>query len=286
VKTIKNILLLTFVLIFTASFYQPVLALTSFEFDEIEKEKQVPILMYHFLSTDNKRPNKWKIMVNEFESDLKTLKSEGFEAIFIQDLIDFVYFSKPLPEKPVIISFDDGASDFYAYGFPLLKEYDMKAVMAIIGSQTDKYSEDTEENKYPIPNLTWTQLREMKDSGLLEVQSHSYNLHKDIGSVKRKGESLEDYRTRLSKDLGKLNERVLEELGHVPTAFIFPFGAKSDESNNILKEIGFLSSLICYETISTVKIGEPDTLFDLGRILRPSGASSDTVIKRIRTAES
>ena len=281
-KTIKNILFLVLILIFALSFYAPASALAGFEFDETEKEKQVPILMYHFLSTDNKKPNRWKIMVNEFESDLKALKSEGFESIFIQDLIDFVYFNKPLPEKPVIISFDDGASDFYRHGFPLLKEYDMKAVMAIIGSQTDKYSEDTEANKYPVPNLTWTQLREMKDSGLLEVQSHSYNMHKDIGSIKRRDESLEAYRERLSKDLGKLNERVLTELGHVPTAFIFPFGAKCDESTDLLKEIGFLSSLICHEVISTVKVGEPDTLFDLGRILRPSGACSSAVLKKIR----
>jgi len=160
----------------------------------------------------------------------------------------------------------------------------MKAVMAIIGFVTDKYSQDTEENKYSIPNLTWAQLREMKDSGLLEVQSHSYNMHKDIGSVKRKGESPAGYRERLSKDLSKLNERVLEELGHIPTAFIFPFGAKCDESNDILKEIGFLSSLICYEVISTVKAGEPESLFDLGRILRPSGVSSAAIIKKIQTA--
>jgi len=271
------------VILFTISFYQPVSAVLGFDIAEAEEEKQVPILMYHFLSTDNKKPNRWKILVNEFESDLKALRAEGFESIFIQDLIDFVYAGIPLPEKPVVLSFDDGASDFYIHAYPLLKEYDMKVVMAIIGSQTDKYSEDTEQNKYAVPNLTWEQLREMQNSGLVEVQSHSYNMHRDRGVAKKKGESLADYRQRISSDAAKFNERVLEELGHMPTAFIFPFGAKSEESNDVLKENGFLASLICYETISTIKVGAPDTLFDLGRILRSSGVSSSSVLERINT---
>ena len=280
-KITKKVLILLFALVFAASFSTPVFAMLSFV---IEEEKQVPILMYHFLAADNKNHNRWSIMVDEFESDIKALKDERFEAVFIQDLIDFVYNGIPLPEKPVVITFDDGASDFYQYAFPLLKEYDTKAVMAIIGAATDEYSKDTEQyTKYPIPNLTWNQLREMKESGLVEIQSHSYNMHKDIGSAKRKGESVDLYLERFSKDATKFNERVLEELGHTPTAFIFPFGNKSRESTDVLKANGFLASLICYEVISTVKVGEPDTLFDLGRILRPKGVSSASIIERIQT---
>ena len=280
-KATKNALFLLMILMFTIFSYRPVWAVLGFDIAQAEEEKQVPILMYHFLATDNKKPNKWKILVNEFESDLKALKEGGFEAIFIQDLIDFVYSGAPLPEKPVILSFDDGASDFYVHAYPLLKEYDMKAVMAIIGSQTDKYSEDTEQNKYAVPNLTWEQLREMKSSGLVEIQSHSYNMHRDRGIARKKGESARAYRERISTDAAKFSERVLEELGCTPTAFIFPFGAKSEESNDILKENGFMASLICHEVISTVKVGDPDTLFDLGRILRPSGVPSGRILERI-----
>ena len=281
-KAIKLILFSFVVFIFSISFFRPVSASLGFDIAELNEEAKVPILMYHFLATDMKKPNRWKILVNEFESDLKALRDDGYEPVFIQNLIDFVYEGSPLPEKPVVLSFDDGASDFYTYAYPLLKEYDMKAVMAIIGSETDKYSADTEQNKYAVPNLTWEQLREMKDSGLVEIQSHSYNMHKGKGLAKTKGESLSQYRQRVSDDSAKFNERVLEELGFVPTAFIFPFGAKSDESNDVLKENGFLASLICYEVISTLKVGDPDTLFDLGRILRKSGVSSTAVLERIR----
>ena len=273
----KKSILSMLILAFTISFYTNVQALG---FD-MEKEAKVPILMYHFLATDDKNPNRWQIRVEQFESDLVALRREGFEPVFIQDLIDFVYDGVSLPEKPVVISFDDGASDFFSLAFPLLKEHNMKAVMAIIGSTTDKFSEDTEQNKYYKSNLTWEQIRELKDSGLVEIQSHSYDLHKGIGAAKKKGESLDSYGARFAKDAAKFNERILAELGTEPTAFIFPFGNQSADSNTVLKNAGLLSSLTCREIISVVKVGEPDSLFDLGRILRSRGMSSDSMIKRL-----
>ena len=262
------------------SFYSPARVL-ALGFDT-EQEAKVPVLMYHFLATDNNKPNPWKIRVEAFESDLAALKREGFNPVFMQELIDFVYGGAVLPERPIVISFDDGASDFYKYGFPLLKEYDMKAVMAIIGFTTDKYSQDTEQNKYAVSNLKWEQVRELRDSGLVEIQSHSYDMHKGTGAAKKKGESLDSYRTRFAKDADKFNEQILTELGDLPTTFIFPFGNKSKESDDVLKEIGFLSSLTCEERISVIKRGEPDSLFGLGRILRAPSMSSEDVIDKIR----
>ena len=274
----KKTLFSIFIFMLMFSFYTPV---SSMGFEPEKTEVDVPILMYHFLATDNRRPNQWKIRVEEFESDLIALKRENFEPVFLQDLIDFVYNGISLPEKPVVITFDDGASDFYKYAFPLLKEHNMKAVMAIIGYTADEYSKDIEQNKYAVPNLTWDQLRELKDSGLVEIQSHSYDMHRGIGAAKKRGESIDSYRARIFKDTAKFNERILSELGHEPTAFIFPFGNKSESSNDILKENGFLASLICHEEISTIRVGDPDSLFDLGRILRSPEMSSDSMIRKI-----
>jgi len=272
-KTIFSLLLLVFTILLATPVY-------SLGFDA-KKEVAVPILMYHFLAEDDKNPNSWQILVEQFESDLITLRGEGFEAVFIQDLIDFVYSGAPLPEKPIVISFDDGASDFYSLAFPLLKEHDTKAVMAIISSVTDKFSADTEQNKYYKSNLTWEQLRELRASGLVEVQSHSHDLHKGIGAAKKKGESVESYHARFANDAIKFNERIWAELETHPTTFVYPFGSQSKESNDVLKSSGFLASLTCREMVSIVKVGEPDSLFDLGRILRSRGMNSQDMIKSI-----
>ena len=279
----KNPVFIGIIFALIVSFYSPVQTV-ALGFD-IEKEVRVPVLMYHFLATDNNRPNPWKIRVEAFESDLIALRREGFRPVFMQELIDYVYGGAALPERPVVISFDDGAYDFYKHGFPLLKKHDMKAVMAIIGFATDKYSEDTEQNKYAVSNLKWEHVRELRDSGLVEIQSHSYDMHKGTGAAKNKGESLDSYRARFGKDAERFNEQILAQLGSLPTTFIFPFGNKSKESDDILREIGFLSSLTCEERISVIKKGEPDSLFGLGRILRAPSMSSEDLIAKIRDLE-
>jgi len=242
--------------------------------------------MYHFLAKDDKNPNPWQIRVEQFESDIIMLKNEGFEAVFMQDLINFVYRNIPLPEKPIVISFDDGASDFYSFAFPLLKEHNTKAVMAIIGSTTDKFSEDTEQNKYFKSNMNWEQIRELKNSGLIEIQSHSYDLHKGSGAAKKKGESIEAYRERFIKDADKFNERVLAELDILPTTFVFPFGSQSKESNDVLKSAEFLASFTCREIVSIVRVNDPNSLFDLGRVLRSRKMTSESMVAKINSLQS
>ena len=68
----------------------------------------------------------------------------------------------PLPEKPVMITFDDGYYNNYLNAFPLLQEFQMKAVISIIVSETDKYSE-LDENRENYSHLTWPQIQEMMD---------------------------------------------------------------------------------------------------------------------------
>jgi len=272
-KTILSILVFVFIISFS-------LPLQALGFDA-KTEVEIPILMYHFLAKDDKNPNRWQILVEQFESDLILLKAEGFETIFMQDLINFVHSDVSLPERPIILSFDDGASDFYELAFPLLKKHNAKAVMAIISSVTDKFSADTEQNKYYKSNLTWEQLRELAASGLVEIQSHSHDLHKGIGAAKKKGESIESYRARFASDAKRFNERIFVELSITPTTFVYPFGSQSKDSNEVLKASGFLASLTCREVVSVVAAGEPDSLFDLGRVLRSRKMSSEDVVRRI-----
>ena len=66
----------------------------------------------------------------QFESDLKYLKENGYHTVVVQDLIDYVEKGVPLPEKPVMLTFDDGYYNNYYYAFPLLEEYDAKIVIS------------------------------------------------------------------------------------------------------------------------------------------------------------
>jgi peptidoglycan/xylan/chitin deacetylase (PgdA/CDA1 family) len=247
----------------------------------IEPESvEVPILMYHFISKSNSNTNKWKITPSDFEADLKYLSENGFNTVFLQDLIDFVTKGTPLPEKPIVISFDDGDSSVHRYAFGLLKKYNMRAVLSVIGRQTEEYSSGNIKVTGYYPNLTWEQLKELQDSGVFEIQNHSYDMHNGNGSAIKSGESMEEYSKRLGSDLTKLNNLIEANLGKTPTVFSYPFGRISSESRQVLKDNGFYASLTCHERVNVITEFDNECLFGLGRILRPRGQSLATTLAK------
>ena len=243
------------------------------------EQVRLPVIMYHGLLKDPKMQNDYVISPDLFEQDLKYLKKQGYTAILIRDLIDFVEQGAPLPKKPILLTFDDGYYNNYLYAFPLLKEYKMKAVISIIGKHTDRFSEK-DDNHATYSHITWKQIQEMVGSGLVEIQNHSYDAHENNGGrkgvLKVSGETSREYESFLREDLMKLQEKVKKHTGSAPTAFAYPFGAVSDSSMDIIKQLGFKASLGCAQGINTVTKGDPSSLYRLKRYLRtPKGSSSE-----------
>ena len=141
-----------------------------------EEGCELPIIMYHGLLKEEARQGKYVLSPARFESDLKYLKENGYHTVVVQDLIDYVEKGVPLPEKPVMLTFDDGYYNNYYYAFPLLEEYDAKIVISPICRYTDEYSQA--EDAHPnYSHITWDNINEMIDSGRVEIQNHSYNMH-------------------------------------------------------------------------------------------------------------
>lgn len=251
-----------------------------------ENTAAVPILMYHGLIKDPALQNRFMIDPALLESDLKYLKSQGYTAVVMSDLIAYVKDGKALPEKPIVLTFDDGFYNNYYYAWPLLQKYGMKGVISVVGALTDNTSQMGSEKDNPnYSYLTWLEIGEMQESGVIEIQNHSYNSHtntKQRKGVKRNsGESKEDYRAYLKKDLGFMQERTELMTGKIPTTFTFPYGALNEDSTVYLKELGFQASLSCTEGINylTGNSSDEDALFNLKRILRPPGQSSEDFFK-------
>ena len=184
---------------------------------------------------------------------------------------------EPLPEKPVMLTFDDGYYNNYLYAFPLLKKYNSKMVLSPIGRYTDQYSEVKDEHAN-YSHVTWDEINEMMSSGLVEIQNHSYNMHATgktnrKGALRAAGETIEQYREALTQDVRGMQARTEEKTGYTPTTFTYPFGAVSKEALPILKELGFQATLICESRVNHIT-KDPDCLYGLGRYLRPSGVDS------------
>jgi len=242
---------------------------------------EVPIIMYHKVTKDRGQLGKFAITPEEFEKDLRFLEGSDFSPVTMADLIRFVHGDGDLPARPVVLSFDDGYFGDYHYVFPLVVQYNTPVVSSIIGKVTDEY---TAEGRVDIiyPHLIWPQIVEMTESGLVEIQNHSYDLHRSnrgvSGAMRRRGEEISAYQTRLAEDLMKLQTRAEEVLGAAPTTFTYPFGAKSDGTDGILQELGFQASLMTEGKRNVITRGDPGCLFSLGRIIRPHGRGLEEIL--------
>jgi peptidoglycan/xylan/chitin deacetylase (PgdA/CDA1 family) len=240
----------------------------------------LPIIMYHEVKPC--RAGKDVILPWEFENDLKYLSANNYTTITMSELIDYVYNDGDLPEKPIILSFDDGYLNTYVYVLPLLVKYKMKIVFSIIGKNTDDFTNIPDDN-LNYSHVTWAQLNEMLDSGFVEVQNHTYNLHKycksRIGCKQAPNESDADYEKILTEDVSKLQEEITLMTGRTPTTFAYPYGASCENTDIVLKKLGFKATLSCDYGINAIT-KDPDGLFCLKRICRSHNQGIDAVISK------
>ncbi|HCD46147.1 MAG TPA: polysaccharide deacetylase [Lachnoclostridium sp.] len=239
----------------------------------------VPIIMYH--QVKNSGFGNDVISPKEFESDLKYLKENHYNTLTMTQLIDYVHDKKELPQNPVILSFDDGYLSTYLNVYPLLKEYDMKIVLSIIGKSVDDFSKVCDEN-IDYSHVTWDEVKEMQQSGLVEIQSHSYNLHKitkeRYGCSQMANESLEHYEEFLSNDINTLQEKIMSVTGSSPNTFIYPYGKYNDKLETIIKKLGFKATITCKFGVNVIN-NDPDTLYSLKRIRRAHNQSIQKMLK-------
>ena len=120
----------------------------------------IPVLNYHQIN--DKDHNALTVPVAEFEREMAYLKADGYTSITPEQLSDHLKHGKPLPEKPVLITFDDGYRDNYANAFPILQKYGFTASIFLVSDFMDRF------DNY----LTWEQVQEMSEAGI-NMESHT-----------------------------------------------------------------------------------------------------------------
>lgn len=280
----KLVLLLFFLAV--ASYLFAGFGLATYE-NSIEENQEagvkLPVVMYHAVLKDSARSGKFVITPAQFEKDMRYLQQQGYQTVHIADLIAYVDNGTPLPEKPILITFDDGYYNNYLYVFPIIKELGIKIILSPIAKYSQQYTESGEQNAY-YSHITWPMAQEMAQSGLVELQNHSFDLHsnkgKRSGARKLKGESTAQYQAMLQADLQRAHDLLLGNTGVAPTAFTYPFGGVSYDSYPVVKSM-YRASLSCEAGLNTIRQGDPDCLYMLRRYNRPSGKSAETFFKGI-----
>lgn len=241
----------------------------------------LPIIMYH--SVLKSRSGNYIVSPDTLEKDLQYIKEKGYTTITMADLIRYVYEDGILPEKPILLTFDDGHYNNLGYVVPLLEKYQMKAVISIVGDYTDTYSK-TDEANLNYSYLRWKDIKTLMESETIEFQNHTYGLHSLTngrnGCMKKYKESIEQYQTLLTNDLNKLQKEFEHQTGYTPTTFTYPFGGISKESYEVIKNLGFKASLSCSSGINYIT-KDPNCLYCLKRNNRTSQADRITFFNKL-----
>lgn len=233
----------------------------------------VPVLLYHSIVEE---PGSYlEVSPEAFGEQMRFLAENGYHAVTTQDLIDYVYHGGALPDKPVFISFDDGYQNNYDYAWPILEEHGLKATIYAIGVSVghDRYKDTQFEM---TPHFGFEQARQMVESGVIDVQSHTYDMHQwapfESGDgiretiVPLEGEGYDDYAAALNGDVTAYNQIADRELGYEFTSLAFPGGSYTTLTEVLVHQAGIPVTMSTRTDSRNVLVrGLPQSLYALSR---------------------
>ncbi len=193
-----------------------------------ERAHGVPVLVYHGIGrgTTDTGDGRFVVSRERFAEQLQSLRAAGFEAITTRQLAAYLRSGdiQALPDKPVLITFDDGRADAMLQADRIMRDTGMRATMFVIGERAESGG---------LIYSGWDDLGEYVSSGRWEIGNHTYDLHAehDLDGIRlsslvnrRSDEDVSDYRGRVEDDLGRNQKELLGHLGVQPLAFAYPFG--------------------------------------------------------------
>jgi len=186
----------------------------------------VPILTYHDLAPAAK--GRMVMGAKGFEEQMRYLKANGYRVITLKEFVEFVSLQRQLPEKSVLITFDDGYRSFLRYAYPVLKELGFSATLFIY---TDYVANGGNA-------FTWPELKKLADEGFF-IEAHSKS-HGDM--VRAKGEGAAEYNRRLEAELVQPKALFEKYLGYVPDIIAYPYGRQDDIVAQRTKERGYIAA--------------------------------------------
>lgn len=228
-------------------------------------------LNYHDIIPEEERVppfDRVAVCIEHLESHFAWLKKSGYHVVSYQAILDASKGGPQLPEKAVLLTFDDGYESFYTRVLPLLKKYHYPAVVALVGT----WMEQGDPHNLPKdkPLLSWKQVRELIRTGLVEVASHSYDLHRGItanpqgneqasatshayDSDLRQYEDDDEYRQRITLSVSRSANFIWQHAGIRPRLMVWPFGEYNEWLLAASREAGMPHTMALWDGINTLQ---------------------------------
>jgi biofilm PGA synthesis lipoprotein PgaB len=224
------------------------------------------VISYHEVREDVRDyPDPFAVDVSALAAQFAWLRGNGYVPVSLDQILTARHGGRPLPDKAILLTFDDSYLSFYTRVYPLLREFRYPAVLAVVGKWIDNppdvqlpYGEKGSVTDASFPS--WAQLREMSDSGLVEIASHSYDLHHGVmaspqGNLQPaatariydpqtgKYEGNERWRARVRNDLAQNSRTIERETGRAPRVIVWPYGSYNDELIRMADQLGMSVAL-------------------------------------------
>jgi peptidoglycan/xylan/chitin deacetylase (PgdA/CDA1 family) len=225
--------------------------------DTVERKLHVPILMYHYISVPPADADIYRkdlsIEPETFEEQMDWLDENGYQAVTLYELMVALNTGRRhLPEKPIVLTFDDGYADNYENAFPILQEHDFIGTFFILTDVTDRSDPGY---------MTWEMLTEMSRAGM-DIEVHGRE-HFDMAN--------RDYDWLLFHLLGPA-QTIEANLGYQPRFLSYPSGSYDEAVIDVAREVGYWGAVTTYHGAQQDKASP----FELQRIRIPGDWSIAT----------
>lgn len=268
-----------------------------------QNPNEFTVLSYHEIADKSETlDSSYAVTPSHFKEQVEWLVSKGYHFISVNDIVAYRKVAKPLPEKAVLMTFDDGYHSVYTNAYPIIKQYKIPVVIALVGNwmeakeRVDFDGQLIARDKF----LSQAQIKEMVKSGLVEIASHTYLSHRGIpgnpqGNLQpaiitrqwasdTKGyEDEQRYQQRIHSDLAKNNRFLKKYTGQKPRIIVWPYGYYNKESRTIAERLGISIGLTLDDGSNTrmtplsglrrILIDKSMTLEDLEQNIRSRNAN-------------
>ncbi len=195
----------------------------------VSRHYVVPILMYHSVNpVPNPQIKSLIVSPDTFERQMRFLRQRKYNIMKLEDLAQLVREGRKIPAKTVAITFDDGYQDVYTWAFPVLKKYGIPATLFIIVHEVGRPL--TADLKPGDARLTWKQITEMQDSGLVSFGSHCLDAEPLVNLKSRP-----EIKRQIFASKYALQARLSREV----RAFSYPEGLFNDTIRRLVREAGY-----------------------------------------------
>lgn len=218
---------------------------------------EIPVLLYHVVKPDPDPDNPYQFSLEEFEKHMAYLHENGYRTLTMKQYFNILDKKAAMPEKPILLTFDDNSNDFYPYVYPVLQKYGMKATQFTVSDWVNGSW-----------NMTSNEILTVMENGV-DIQNHSVS-HPFLADLSKE----QQY-----EEINEAATALKELTGREANVFAYPYGNYNADTISVLKELGFKGAFKVGGGLST----DESDRYELPRIMILQNHTLNDFIRMVET---